>query len=452
MTGRSTVEPLHPTPEDFEGFLRDPPGPGHAERNSLIVRHLLAGCSVCGKRLQDLKQAAPTLSRILEIPTSGKAQDSERPASRYSYDWAFARVERTMSTFLARGRLPERLPETLAELAALPESEQLRQVATERFADPDVIRHMLDRSHTIRYENPRKMLHLSLLARTAADACSAEIAGGEEELADLRADAWGQAANALRINGQMIEAEEAFATALQNREKGTGSLELQARLLSQVSSLLCYQRHFTSAVDKAEEAERIYRNLEKMHERGGVLVLKAISILYSGNAESAIEILHQAIPLIDRKEDPRLFLAAHHNLAICYIDLGRPEEALALYCEARDLYRNHSDSLILLRAIWQEGNLLREVGHLHNAEAALLRARQGFLEAGLAYEAAMVSLDLAEVYKKAGLSDKLRRTIAEALPIFRALRVSREVFASLLRLQDAAELGEPAQRASDPST
>ncbi|HEX6863852.1 MAG TPA: hypothetical protein VF414_13585 [Thermoanaerobaculia bacterium] len=132
-------------------------------------------------------------------------------------------------------------------------------------------------------------------------------------------------------------------------------------------------------------------------------------------------------------------MAAHHNLALCYIDVGQPEEALAIHYQVRDLYRDHSDPLILLRATWQEGTLLREIGHLHNAEAALLRARQGFLESGLAYEAAMVSLDLAEVYKKAGLTDKLRRTVAEALPILRALRVSRETLAALLRLQEADE-------------
>lgn len=199
-----------------------------------------------------------------------------------------------------------------------------------------------------------------------------------------------------------------------------------------------------SAVEAADEAERIYRRLGKTHQAGAALVMKAIPILYSGDAEGAIETLHQAIPLIDRVDDPRLFLAAHHNLAICYIDLGRPEEALAIYCHVRDLYRDHNDSLILLRATWQEGRLLREIGHLHNAEAALLRARQGFLEAGLSYEVAMVSLDLTEVYRKAGLTDKLRRTAAEALPIFRALRVSRETLAALLRLQEAARPDEPA--------
>jgi len=445
MTVRnSRADSIHPSPEDFEGFLRDPPRPGSAERNALVVRHLLTGCSVCRKTLQNLGAAVPALSRILEIPASGKAQEAAKPSSRYNYDWAFARVERTVSTFLARGRLPERLPGTLAELVALPESEQMRRVATEeRFAEPDIVRHLLDRSHEVRYENPRKMLHLAVLARTAAEACSAETVGGDEQLADLQSEAWRQVANALRVNGQMVEAEEALAIAFRSCERGTDSPEIRARLHSTLSSLRSFQRHFAEALEAAEESERIYVGLGKIHEVGGALVKKAIPILYSGDVEGAIEILHRAIPLIDRVEDPRLFLAAHHNLARCYIDLGQPEEALALYCQARDLYRNHSDSMILLRATWQEGQLLREVGHLHNAEAVLLRARQGFLEAGLAYEAAVVSLDLAEVYKKVGLTDKLRRTIAEALPIFRALGVNRETFASLLRLQDAAEPGEP---------
>ncbi|HSK81140.1 MAG TPA: tetratricopeptide repeat protein [Thermoanaerobaculia bacterium] len=287
------------------------------------------------------------------------------------------------------------------------------------------------------------MLHLALLARTAADACSAETAGGEEQLADLRSNAWGQATNALRVNGQMVEAEEAFAIAFRSCERGTGSPELRARLLSILSALRSFQGNFAEALETAEESERIYIGLGKMDQLGGALVRKAIPTLYSGNAEGAIEILHQAIPLIDRVEDPRLFLAAHHNLAICYTDLGQPEEALVIYCQARDLYRDHSDPLILLRATWQEGKLLREIGHLHNAEAALLRARQGFLEAGLAYEAALVSVDLAELYRSTGSLDKLRQTIAEALPIFRALGVKREIFA-LLRLQDAAGPDEPA--------
>lgn len=445
MTDRSPVEPSHPTPEDFEGFLRDPPRPGYAGRNALIVRHLLTGCSLCRKRLQDLRETAPTLSRILETPVPSQARDAVKPASRYNYDWAFAKAQRTLSSFLARGYTPERLPEILQNLAMLPEKEQLRRVATgSDFADPGVVEYLLDRSHAVRYESPSKMLHFAHLAHLAAEACSPEKVGGQAKLADLRAEGWRQFANALRVNGRHREAEAAFSSSLAQWTAGTGSPELRARVLVQISSLRSFQRQFAAAVEMADQAGEIFRALGKHLSLGSALIRKAIAHLYSGDAEGAIEILHQAIPLIDRKEDPRLFLAAHHNLAICHIDLGRPEEALALYCEARDLYRDSGDPLILLRAAWQEGQLLREIGHLHNAEAALLRARQGFLEAGLAYEAAMVSLDLAEVYKKAGRSDKLRRTVAEALPVFKALRVSRETLAALLRLQDAAGPEEPA--------
>jgi hypothetical protein len=63
----------------------------------------------------------------------------------------------------------------LPELSALPESEQIRLVRNGgHFADPDLTQCLLDRSHAVRYENPRKMrwrcITTHKLRRTIAEA------------------------------------------------------------------------------------------------------------------------------------------------------------------------------------------------------------------------------------------------------------------------------------------
>jgi tetratricopeptide (TPR) repeat protein len=436
----------HPTAEDFERFLQTSPRPSNAGHNAQVVSHLLQNCGVCRETLSELSGGRALLARLLEFPIARKGPSDPGSAKSYNYDWAFARTERTIAASLAHGGPARGLPERLAELSRLPEGEQLRRVsAGGRFADPELIEILIERSHAARFQSPKKTLHLGRLARLAAEACTVEAVGSPERLADLQAQAWGEYGNALRICGNLPEAEEAFTLAFQRREKGSGSPPILAHLYSQMSSLRIYQRQFEEATWFAEESGRIYRQLGRMHDLAGTMVQKAISILYSGEAETAAEILQKAIPMIDKEEDPSILLAAYHNLVRCYIDLDRPEEALALFVEAKPSYHQCRDPLILLRATWQEGQLLREIGHLESAETALLRARQGFLEQGLAYETALVSLDLADVYAKLERTEDLHRTITEAMPIFRSLRLSREVLASLLRLRQAAGMESPGE-------
>jgi tetratricopeptide (TPR) repeat protein len=427
----------HPTVEDLEAFLRGTSRPDSRRRNAEILRHLLAECATCHEQLSSMGWSAQRLARLFQ-PTPNEA-----PAALNGYDYrtSFAGAERTLSALLShepqKTDSPDRL---LAELEALPAEEQLRRVTNEdRFAHPGLVRLLLDRSHALRYRSAEEMVHLSTLARLAAEACSADKAGHELRRADLLARTWGQYGNALRVSGRPREAEEAFATAQCQRELGTGDPMLRGWLMEKITPLAIFQGRFDDAIEMCIEAGAIYQDLGESHLLASTLVQKAIAFLYSGKAEAAVRTLNQAIPLINHEEDPHLLLAACHNLIRCYIDLDRPEQALLLYFDVRELYQESSDPLILLRAAWQEGQLLRDLGHLRAAESALLRARKGYQERKLSYEVALVSLDLASVYVKLGLVEELKRTVLTTLPIFHALRVGLETLAALLQLQQVAD-------------
>ena len=427
----------HPTAEEFEGFLRSASGPGTAMRNARILRHLLVECSSCHHQLQEMGWGEQRLERLFRFPVD--RDEAVERAAPYNYGQAFAATEQALNAFFAQGRPSESTPEELlAELATLPQDEQARWVMSySRFASPGFVRKLIEMSHAVRYENTARMLHLTYLARLAAESCTVATAGSAQKLADLRALGWHEHANALRVSGKLREAEEALSTAQRFCQEGTGDPPLHAALLRRLVSLRYFQRQFDQAIALADEAIGIYRELGESHSVASTMVQKATSQIYAGETDAAVRTLNRAIPLIDHKGDPHLLLAACHNLIRCYIDLGQPEQALSLFFEARDLYKDVQDPLIALRAGWQEGQILRDLGHLRAAESALLQARQGFQEMELLYEVALVSLDLSAVHLKLGETEKLHEAVAEMVPIFQSLGVDREVLAALLQLQQA---------------
>jgi tetratricopeptide (TPR) repeat protein len=408
----------HPSVEDFARLLQQSTRPSHPERNALAVRHLLANCPVCLQNLGQVHRAEELLPRLLGLP--GARREEKLRDREVSYEWAFAKAGRAFSKLLAEGQPSNHLAGRFTELTSLSEKEQLRRVATDRrFADPEIIEYLLDRSHIDRYLSPRKTLHLALLADSAANACTSEEVGGSAALADLLTRTQGNLANALRICGRVPEANLLMDSAIRSWEASNHLPRIRVTLLAWACALRIRQERFEEAIGLAEEAGRLCLKLGDSNLLARSEVQKAIANVYSGNAEAAAAILDQVIPMIDGEEDPQLLLAANHNLAMCYISLNRPEDALSIYYEARQLYQKCKDPMILLRATWQEGQLLREVGHFRNAEAALLRARQGFIDQGLAYEAAHVDLDLAKLYSKLGHHKKSRQAAANARPILR---------------------------------
>lgn len=433
----------HPTRADLEAFLHDPTRTA-AQTNALVVRHLVSGCRTCRKHWNDLGRERQRLERLLQL-RPGAPADSDSPGG-FDYSQAFAGAERSLAAFFAQGRPAQISADELqAELSALTAEEQIRRVGTDRrFASPELVKQLIEASQAVRFHDPGKLLHLAHLACLAAESCSSEECGSPERLADLRCQGWRQYGTALRVQSRLRESEAAFARAQRFCEEGTGDPPVRAQLFATLLSLRMAQRRFSEAIQLAEEAGQIYQDLGETSALAGTLVQKAIAYIYAGEPADAVPILNRAIPLINPQDEPHLLLAASHNLVRCYIDLERPEQALSLFFEIRGLYREVDDALILLRAGAQEGYMLRDLGHLRAAEAAFLRARDGFCEHNMMYEAALVSLDLAAVYVNLGDSEKIEEIVTTTLPIFRSLGVDREALASLLQLRQLMEQGQKA--------
>jgi tetratricopeptide (TPR) repeat protein len=438
----------HPKIQDFENFFGGSSRPVRRPFSAQVMRHLLADCPVCRDRLSYTDLSQGYLSRLFRPGSEGYGPDPEAiPAPAVGaqggeYNQAFAGAERAMAAFLSPEReiSAETVDLLLAELGELQPGEQIARIHPgSPYVLPAVVRRLIDRSHALRTRDAHAMLHLAELARLAAEACSAAEAGSAEKLADLRLRAWASYGNALRVSSQPQPAAAAFATAQEYQTRGTRDPALRAWLIEKVTPLAIFQGDYDRAIEMCEEAGQIYQDLGERSSLASTRTQKAIALIYAGETEAALRTLNQAIPLIDPEDDPHLLLSACHNLIRCYIDLDRPDQALTLYSEIRELYQDFDDPLILLRAAWQEGKLLCDLGHLRAAETVLLRVRKGYMEKGIASEVALVSLDLATVYVKLGLVDEVKRTVITTLPIFHALRVKLDTLAALLQLQQVAD-------------
>jgi len=159
----------------------------------------------------------------------------------------------------------------------------------------------------------------------------------------------------------------------------------------------------------------------------------------SGDLTGAVSLLRQAIAEIDPAEMPQLAIYARHNLITSLAVAGQHQEASQLLPESIEIFSAHAKPLDLLRLGWPEGKVAFGLGEMARAEGHFRHVQQEFLHRGMAYDAALVSLDLALVLAQEGRNDELRHLALEIIPIFEAQDVYREALAAMLMFQNACK-------------
>lgn len=430
----------HPDRETLDRFLR---GRLPAVETRAVLRHLVAGCVVCRRTTSVFWNSAEVAEPVAVAPS---AEDGGE-----GYDRIIDRVFRQIQhrdVLLQREASEAR--QLVAELAGHPFPHQLLLVTnSERFHSRSLCDQLLEQCHEAGFQDPQKAIDLAHLAvavahRVAHDEAPAEIVEG------TRARAWAQLGNAFRISGDHAAAEQAFdsAAALLAAHPRIAALD-RARVLDQQASLRRNQGRYGEAFRLLDRVTACYRQLGQWHLLGRALAQKAMVCDEIGDVETEMGLLRQALDLLDPQADPRIFLGARHNLILALTRSGRHREAFALLYHTRPLYLEAGDRINLVRLRWLEGSVAVGLGRIDRAEAAFREVRDAWVELGLAYDAALVSLELAGVYAMQGRAADLRQLAEEMLVIFQSVSIDREALAALLIFHQAAMMEEAEVRLVD---
>jgi hypothetical protein len=413
----------HPDRATLEAFLRSTLP---ASETKAVLAHLVGGCQPCRQAM-----APFTVPMFEPAPKEPPALTQEvSTAYDVAIAAAFATASRMAAVLLPQGEYLESKLARLLQGSPLPEEPGFWTWA--------LCQELLERSRALRHDDPARMLELAKLARQAADRLSPEMYG-DKETADLRCQAWAEMANAYRVNDDLPQAEAAMAWAMELHGQGTGSPLLLARLADLSASLFCDQRRFREAFRMLDTAHILYRQQGEIHEAGRVLIMKGLYTGYTGNPEEGLQLLSQGLAAIERERDPRLVFHTLHNILLFRVELGEFAAAQAQIQRMRPLYARHAGGLELVKLRGIEGKIAAGLGDFACAEALFRDVRRELDAAGLGYQAALISLELASVCLRQGKKAEVRMLVEEMVAAFRAVGVAREAMAAMIMLTDAVD-------------
>ncbi len=302
---------------------------------------------------------------------------------------------------------------------------------------PDLVQHLLGRATKVRERDLGESMRL---ARRALEVAlrAVRVFPQTRIAADLCVEALAYLANLQRIQGCFSSAERLWRKVHLALSRGSGDRLLQIDALRMQAALRRSQRRFHEATDLLRAALRFQAKLGDPHGEGKLRVALGIAFSYTGKPQQAFDEVLRALELLDSQRDPELYFRAVHPSVQLLADLGRYDQALLMAMACEVAYPLVGDRRLTLRGRWIKGRLHARCHERAEAIEYLDSVRVGFQKEGLAYEAALSTLDLALVHAEEHDLRKVKQLVEEMYPVFVDKAIPREAAASLLLFADSA--------------
>jgi len=388
-------------------------------RTREVARHLSTGCTQCRSTLATEREPSATAQSTWDLV----------------WDTA-AKKNRSYVRHLQREAVRAR------KIAALlQQGGGLHAVCTEAnisLRGLGMYQALLERSHAVRHDDLKEMIHLARAAVEVARRLDPKVYD-QSLLADLQARAWGELANAYRASDDLDEAEKAFGMAFEFLLEGTNNLHLKARINSLYASFLGTRRKFELAFTALDVVHSIYLELGDRHLAGSTLLTKAIYIHYSGQPDQAIDINEMGRTLIEVRREPDLALKAILNQLWFLVACGRFRDAKRELLRNRAALEKMEGRVSAIKLRWLQGQIFAGLEEWMSAEFALIEVKDGFEKLELGLAAALASLELALVWMRQNRLEETEGLVQDTFQVFRSLKLHREAIGAMQILNEARE-------------
>jgi len=390
------------------------------EEAHALLMHLLL-CQQCRTRLlrRFPGEGGVLLNRLQPFPTLA-GEESEEPAGPEKIDWKGlpeGELGNLAATYRRVYREEAEAPELYRQLNEIPAPRrQILLCNSRRFRTLGLLKYVLETTTGLWHQAPEVAEeHARLAVEVYRNLPTGEY--HPRPLADFGARAFAHLANVLRLRGDLAGAEKEIERAWRLlQEEGSGDPLDRAYLGHIRAKLRTDQRRFEEALHDCERAARLYRRIK---DRRGEATLELLRSTIFGDAEridEAVVVLLDLSQEFSRHElGDRLYFGVLHGLAIGLAQLGRSFEAQRYLPEIRRLAQE---------IFWGLGRTERAATIFRNLLEIFQRHQ-------MAYDAALVALDLAALSIETGDTERAKSLAQELFPIFRSLRVDREALASL---------------------
>ena len=260
-------------------------------------------------------------------------------------------------------------------------------------------------SYSLRRDNPSGMLAAAKNAVRAAEL---------QDRADLLALALANYGNALRVNGLLLDAEDAL---LRARELSAHLGEsVQAVVLRFLASLSIAKRTYREALALLAQSIELYRRCGDSESVAACLIKEAITLQSIGEFRRGFRSVVGALPLVGSDKD--LLRAGWQTAIMCLAQDDRASEAAALVVLGRQVLAEGGEE-DRRKVRWAEGLIAARMGNFEVLE----NLREEYAHAGRPLQAAEVALDLGRVALLLGRTPDCGRNVQMAEPILRSLGI-----------------------------